>query len=404
VDVLKQPATTDTERAKQVDAVRALLMYPDGDHTKRPCVDPRNVATVLGQDPHYRYRLSWNEFHAAMWWDGEALQDHHLTRIRLELLNTYRLRVSTRELAEMVALMARDHKIHPVRDYLTGLRWDGTDRLDGVLPNYAGAEDSEINRILGRRWMLSAVARIMQPGCKVDTVLILAGPQGYGKSTFFKTLAGAEWFRDDALDIRNKDAAMQIRGAWIYELAELASTRIRDSESVKAFISRSVDHYRPPYARFVVTEPRQSVFCGTTNEASFLNDPTGARRFWPVHVDRMPDLKSLERDRDQLWAEAFEALMGGERWWLELNEDRQLQDHQERYQSRDPWHDLVADWVDRHPSQVTVSAILDFAIELPKDRRNKSHEMRIGGILTALGFEKRRVMRSGIRRVEWVRS
>jgi putative DNA primase/helicase len=393
-------AKTQQDRANQIERVADMLIRPEQD--KPPISHIRNVEIVLTMDPFYRYRVRWNDFTATLWFERRPMRDKDLTAIRLQLYTTYNLKTSTRDLAEVVQLVAEKNPIHPVREYLTALKWDGTPRIDGVLATYAGAEDTEITRrILGRRWMISAVARIMRPGCKVDTVLILAGPQGYGKSTFFKTLAGAEWFRDDALDIRNKDAAMQIRGAWLYELAELASTRTRDSDSVKAFMSRSTDSYRPPYA---VTEPRQSVFCGTTNEPSFLNDSTGSRRFWPVHVVRIPDLKMVERDRDQLWAEAFEALMGGERWWLELNEDRALQDHQERYQSRDPWYDLVAEWVDRHPKQVTVDALLDFAIEVPKDRRNKSHQMRIGGILTALGYEKRRRMRSGIRRVEWVKS
>ena len=404
MDLLAAQATDERQRAQQIDAIKAMLLYPDGDQAKAPCVDIRNVETILGQDPHFRYRLSFNEFKGCLWWEDRQFRDKDLTLIRLQMLHTYRQKVSTRELAELVQLMAEDNPIHPVREYLTQLKWDGKPRLDDLLERYAGAEPAPVNRVLGRRWMISAVARVMEPGCKVDTVLILAGPQGFGKSTFFKTLAGPQWFRDDALDIRNKDAAMQIRGAWLYELAELASTRIRDSDTVKAFISRSTDHYRPPYARFVIEEPRQSIFCGTTNEASFLNDPTGARRFWPVHVQTLPDLKALQRDRDQLWAEAFEALMQQERWWLELNEDRMLKEHQERYQSRDPWHEVVAAWLEKHAGEVTTAQLLDFAIELPKDRRTKAHQMRLGGILASLGYEKSRRRDCGKRRVVWVKS
>lgn len=402
MEILAKQATDEQQRAAQIEAVKDLLLYPDGDRSKKPTTDIRNIETILGQDPHFRYRLSFNEFKGCLWWDGRQIRDKDLTLIRLQMLHTYRQRVSTKELAELVQLMAEDNPIHPVREYLTQLRWDGVQRLDQMLETYAGAEPAAVNQFLGRRWMISAVARVMKPGCKVDSVLILAGPQGYGKSTFFQTLAGAEWFRDDALDIRSKDAAMQIRGCWLFELAELASTRIRDSDTVKAFISRSTDHYRPPYARFVIEEPRQSVFCGSTNDPSPLVDPTGARRWWPVHVEAMPDLKALQRDRDQLWAEAFEALISGERWWLELNEDRALQEHQERYQSRDPWHDLVLDWTRKHPGEVTTSQLLDFAVEVPKDRRTKAHEMRLGGILASLGYEKRRRRESGKRRVVWV--
>jgi predicted P-loop ATPase len=118
---------------------------------------------------------------------------------------------------------------HPIRDYLEGLRWDGRERLAGLLHGYAGAQDTEINRLISQRFAVSCVARVMSPGAKVDTVLILAGRQGLGKSTFFRALCGAEWFRDTALDIRNKDAFLALRGAWLYEMAELASMRARDA-------------------------------------------------------------------------------------------------------------------------------------------------------------------------------
>jgi putative DNA primase/helicase len=252
--------------------------------------------------------------------------------------------------------------------------------------------------------MISCVARIMQPGAKVDTVLILAGPQGYGKSTFFRALAGAEWFRDSAIDLRNKDAYMALRGAWLYEMAELAAMRPRDAETVKAFLSAQVDHYRPPYGRHQVEQARQCVFVGTTNEPSFLNDPTGARRFWPATVERMPRTAEVERDRVQLWAEAVEAYKANERWWLELNESIDLGDAHEQYQHEDPWQPKIARWLDDPTNSnrgFTVEDVLNHAIKRDDDKQTKGDEMRVGGILTAIGYSRKRAQVNGARAYRW---
>jgi predicted P-loop ATPase len=283
-----------------------------------------------------------------------------------------------------------DKPYHPIRDYLNGLRWDGRERLAGLLARYAGAEDTEINRTLSERFAISCVARVMKPGAKVDTVLILAGRQGLGKSTFFRALAGEQWFRDTALDIRNKDAFLALRGAWLYEMAELASMRARDAETVKAFLSATVDHYRKPYARNMVAQPRQCVFVGSTNEPSFLRDPTGA-----------PDVAAVERDRDQLWAEALALYQQGRIWWLES--DAALEDSHERYQHEDPWESAIRDWLAGGSDRFTVTDVLTEAIRMDLDKQAKHHEMRVGGILARLGYEKRRVRVGGARAYRWSR-
>ena len=411
--LLQRVATSRDERAEQIDRIRARLVHPPDawttdDQGRRVWVKPpsryvENLEIVLTEDPHYRSRIRWNEFTEVVEFEGRGIRDEDATRIRLEIARTYSLRMSVREIHEMIGYVARLLPVHPVRAYLEGLRWDGRERVGDLLAKYARAEDSEINRVISRRFLISAVARIYQPGVKVDTVLILHGPQGFGKSSFFRALAGAEWFRDDGLDLRNKDASMQLRGAWLYELAELASTRARDAETVKAFISRPVDHYRPPYGRNVVEAKRQSVFVGTTNEPSFLNDPTGARRFWPATVGGMIRIVELEADRDQLWAEAVEAYKSGERWWLELNEARDLVDAQARYQHEDPWLDVVAAWLKINAASggVSVGEILTQAIRKEKALQHKADEMRVGGILTALGWVKHRERHGGRRVYRW---
>jgi len=406
---------SERERARQVDAVRQRLDHPKdawttndrGERvwTKPPKNTAGNVRDVLRLDPAFRARLRLNDFAGIIEWDGRMMEDADITEVRLALADLYRLRPSVTLMHEMMVYVARELRVHPVRDWLTDIRWDGEPRMDRLLSHYAGCQDSDLNRTLSRRFMISCVARVMQPGCKVDTVLILAGPQGYGKSTFFRALAGADWFRDSALDLRNKDAYMSLRGAWLYEMAELAAMRPRDAETVKAFLSAQVDHYRPPYGRNQVEQARQCVFVGTTNEPSFLNDPTGARRFWPATVVQMPRVGETERDREQLWAEAVVAYQSGERWWLELNETHALDDAHDQYRHEDPWQPKVERWVEQpgNADGFTVEEVLNDAIQKDADRQSKADEMRIGGILTAMGFEKARRQVNGVRAWRWYR-
>ena len=403
------------DRAAQIDAVRARLAHPPKAReageggaavwVKGPLKIGENVEDVLRLDPWFRSRLRYNEFSGVVEWAGDLLRDEDVTAIRMAMARTYQLRASMALTHEIVVFTARKLAYHPVRRWLDGIRWDGVKRIDKLLATYAGCDDSDLHDTLSRRFMISCVARVMQPGSKVDTVLILAGPQGYGKSTFFRALAGPEYFRDSAIDLRNKDAYMALRGAWIYEMAELAAMRPRDAETVKAFLSAQVDHYRPPYGRNQVEQPRQCVFVGTTNEPSFLNDPTGARRFWPAEVRTMPRVAEVERDRDQLWAEAVEAFKANERWWLEVNEDEALADAHEQYRHEDPWAPKVERWLTLpgSPRAFTIEEVLNAAIEKDGDKQTKGDEMRIGGILTALGYERRRTQVDGRRAYRWHR-
>lgn len=397
------------------DTIRMRLEYPnnaiqfrDGAPviTRPPRRTARNICTILAGDPEFVDALRLNQHANVVECNGEPLSDTDVTELRLRMAALYNLEASAPTVQELAVYQAGHNAYHPVRDYLDGLKWDKKPRIDSMLVDYARCADSDVNRTISRRFMISAVARVMQPGAKCDTVLILAGPQGYGKSTFFRTLAGEDWFRDDTLDLRNKDAVMQLRGAWLYELAELASTRVRDAETVKAFISRPSDHFRPPYGRNVIEQPRQCVFVGTTNEPSFLNDPTGARRFWPAEVLGHIRTVELARDRDQLWAEAVAAYRARERWWLDLNEDRALAEAQEQYQHEDPWLPKVVRWLDQPdtPSEAfTIEAILNGALKKDDDRQSRADEMRLGGILTALGYIKRRTRDDGVRAWRWFR-
>ena len=212
------------------------------------------------------------------------------------------------------------NKFHPVREYLMGLTWDGTCRVDTLFIDYIGAEDTEYIRAVTRKWMCGAVARVMVPGIKFDTAIVLYGSQGLGKSLILERL-GRKWFNNSLVDIKTKDALEQIQGSWINELAELAPTYKNDNEIVKAFISRTSDRFRSPYGRRTEEYPRQCVFAGSTNNLMFLKDRTGNRRFWPITGDKDRKTKNawdITQDViDQLWAEAYYYWSNGESLVLE---------------------------------------------------------------------------------------
>ena len=290
-----------------------------------------------------------------------------------------------------IQAFSRDFLYHPVRDYLNSLTWDGIKRLDAWLRIRLGAEESLYTQAVGSRFLIGAVARVMVPGCKQDCVLILEGPQGCGKSTALRTLS-EPWFSDELSDELGKDAAMQVASAWILEMSELDALSRAESAKTKAFISRSTDKYRPPYGKHVIEQPRSSVIAGTTNSDAYLRDETGARRFWPVKCGRI-DIDGLKKDRDLLWAEAVSLFRANEPWWMDSTALNALatQEQEKRFDA-DPWHDLVANWVNDQES-VSVAEVLDYLGVTKKDW-TPVVKNRIGRILRALG---RRVERVGPR-------
>jgi putative DNA primase/helicase len=212
-------------------------------------------------------------------------------------------------------------------------------------PNtYFGASDTIYSREVGLRFMISAVARVMSPGCKADHVLILEGPQGSQKSTAACILAGERWFTDELSELGSKDAALQLRGRWIIEMAELDALRKSEATRIKAFLSRRTDRFRPPSGRAVATIPRQCVFIGTTNSDGYLKDESGGRRFWPIRCGRI-SVDAIGNDRDQLWAEAIHHYRSDTPWWMNDEVSRlAAEEQQERYVG-DPWG--CSDWTVR---------------------------------------------------------
>jgi hypothetical protein len=297
--------------------------------------------------------------------------------------------------ADALFLVASQTIISPVRHFLEGLAWDGFPRVHNWLSQYCGADRSDLTAKVGTAWLVSAVARVLKPGCKADCALVLEGKQGAGKSSILRALAGDEWFHDGLSDMHGKDASAALRGKWIIELPELSAMRRSDTEAVKAFLSRTEERYRPAYGRTEVIEPRRCVFAGTTNRNDYLTDDTGGRRFWPVTVGAVK-LDELTQDREQIWAEVVELYRNGARWWLDRADEGAAAAVVATRAADDPWAADVLRVVEGL-SEVSTRDVFQL-LEIGLDRRGKADAMRITGILTRAGWLREGKFKSGLNR------
>lgn len=293
-----------------------------------------------------------------------------------------------------VSIVARRHRFHPVRDYLNGLKWDGEPRIAAWLVNYLNAFPTPYSQAVGARWLISAVARVYQPGCKADAMLVLESEQGLGKSTGLRILS-EPWFVDEVPDLSSKDSAIQLSGRWIVEWAELSNMQRAEVERVKSFVSRQIDVYRAPYGTRAEEHPRQCVFCGTTNAGTYLRDDTGNRRFWPVAVRGPFLLDELRRDRDQLWAEAVHAYRAGQVWWLDTPDlIRAASDVAEGRFQQDALEVKIKPYLARPSAQETgvqIGDILHDVLCLEMDRWTRGVQMQVASILTRLKWARKQI-------------
>ena len=268
------------------------------------------------------------------------------------------LAINVRIAADAVQAVGEENPFHPVKNYLQAIAWDSTPRLESWLSRHLGVANSPYSRAIGPRWLISAVARIFRPGCQADHTLLLEGPQGAGKSSALRILAGEQWFSDHISALGSKDSRGDLPGKWIIEMSELSNLRRAEIETVKSFLTACVDHYRKPYGRRSEDVPRSCVFAASTNDESPFTDETGNRRFWPVRCGTI-DLEALRRDRDQLWAEAYLRFQKGEPWWLDSAELAQLAgaEQESRYET-DPWEPIILGWC-RDPRQ-SIPSVADF--------------------------------------------
>jgi putative DNA primase/helicase len=331
---------------------------------------------------------------------GEASEKIELV-VRKLVIERFEFDPEPRHTRDAIELIALENAFDPVRDYLSEVRWDGVPRLDTWLRDFLGAADDPLTSAIGRVVLTAAVRRARKPGCKFDGVMVLEGPQGCGKSSALKILAGGEEFFSDeiAADVPYKEQQELLQGKWIVELPELVGLSSSQVGRLKQFISKTHDRGRPAFARSVVDLPRRGIMIGTTNDAQYLRDLTGNRRFLPVEVGRV-DLEGLRQVRDQLWAEAAAAEPSAsdpitipQGLWAEAAKRTA-----ERVAS-DPWEDILEMGLPAVARQfdgemrVTTNVVMEKVLKMEPRLATMRDTKRLGECMRKLGWSGPKPMR-----------
>ena len=323
-----------------------------------------NIRLILTYDEAFRGKLALNTFSGRLVWrsappwapfkrvcvtNGTTFTDADAANMRNYFQKHWKVN-APKALEDAITSVSDANAFNPVFDYLQGLTWDGVERLDTLLVRYMGAKDTAFTRAATRKWFTGAVKRIYEPGCKFDSMLVLIGEQGLGKSRL-PLIMSKGWFTDSLPSMSGDKSSFEaLSGKWIVEVAELAAAKKSEQESIKNFVSKQTDSYRQAYAHYTQDYPRQCVFFGTTNDPEPLHDVTGGRRFWPIEVEGVDRgvLSGLEEERDQLWAEAIQRYRDGESLWLDdesVNEEaKKMQDY---FTAHDEMEGSVLDYLDR---------------------------------------------------------
>lgn len=319
-----------------------------------------NFVTILRYDQRL-HEIAYNEHSCGISIrDAELLpweqlkpgwSDADLASLTAYLDRVYHI-FSPSKLKNALLTITAERSFHPIKEYLEGLpAWDGKKRLETLLIDYLGAEDSSYVRAVTRKTLVAAVARVYEPGIKFDTVLVLSGPQGIGKSMFFAKLGGV-WFSDSLTisDMRDKTGAEKLQGFWIMEIGEMNGIKKVEVETVKSFASRQDDKFRVAYGTVVESHPRQCVICGTSNSQHFLRDVTGNRRFWPVQVTGECEKHPWNMDKallEQIWAEALTLYNAGEELILKGTDAEMAAEKQQEALENDDREGLVREYLDK---------------------------------------------------------
>ena len=365
-----------------------------------------NAVVVLEHHPAWKTVLRFNEITKNVDSFGgplpieERTPPQLLCAIECWLQKEIGLNLNTDVVKSALLHVARRHAYDPVAEHLHSLpAWNGEPRLNGMLERYFGARCVEGGydvtgyiRAVSAWFLIAAVARALQPGCKVDNVFVFEGGQGSYKSTALEVLSGG-WFTELHLDLNNKDTRMLIGRNWFIELAELSSLRKSEVEAQKAFFSQRIDQFRPPYGHVIEDFPRHCICAGTTNDDDYFHDSTGNRRFLPVYCEAI-DVEALRRDRGVLFAEALYRYEQGERWWPTPEESAEIETILNRRLNASGYDGAIFEWwrkidPDKRPSEFTMMDVVVEALGLPKhmvDVKNRT----IGRALKKLGFIRKR--------------
>ncbi len=404
-----EPAGAAPEPKKEGPGAWKKSLRFDG--AMRITKDAGNAALILAHDEAWDGTLAQDAFRGGLVWlrsppslpglvpprPGDVVKHAHNVYIQ-QWLAKYRMVSFPPAAVESAVLAAAEHiTVDPLQDYLSELTWDGKHRLDTFSSEYLGGEDDEYTRCIIRWWMISAIARAMEPGVKADYVLVLEGEQGARKTQLLEALGG-EWFVAALPSISQKDSLVVLDGAWLVCIDELAGLQGVSNEAVKSFLTTRSDTFRPPYGRDVVRRARRCVFAATTNAPEYLTDGTGGRRYWPLECKMVKSARVAE-DRDQLWAEAKLAWSAGESWYPEnALTEAIVKEQQELRQIDDPIAASIANYIQMQ-NEVTTQELMKSLGMNPSSGDAQKVARRIGVVLRGLGWSKKK----GRYGIKWVR-
>lgn len=368
------------------DQWQADLIQERNDKTGKTITPCRvhNLMLILDNDPHWQGQLQFDEFRQWITRHGQEFTDADEIELKAWFekywINT---EVKTSVVREAVLAAAYRHAHHPVREKLNALVWDGEERIPTFFTDFCGTPFSAYSVAVAQSFFVSAVARILKPGCKVDTMVVLEGEQGIGKSRLIQALFGSLWHCDITQPPGALDFNQNLRGKWIGEFSDLGALGKADQNIVKQTLSITHDTYRASYGRNARSYPRQFIFVGNTNKAEYLTDETGARRYLPLVCTDI-NVEGIPAIRGQLWAEAVHRYRAGEKWH-QIPDAKAEQDL--RYMT-DSWEDYIRPWLEGQ-QRVTVSDVLSLALHIRIERHDRSAQTRVGAILHRMGWRKK---------------
>lgn len=398
-----EPVSGELTTADTMRSWEQLGLTLNGNGIPDPNLD--NVCRILSRHDELRGRVWYDEFLQRMvtsWPAGGAVEwtDHHDSLLTLFLQRTMGLKlIKTLTVAQAVTAVAMSNPRNELTEYLNGLAWDGSGRLERFMPVAFGAGDTPYTQAVGRCWMVSMVARALDPGCKVDTLPVFEGAQGLQKSTAMQTLVGTRWFAEASESPTSKDFYQVLTGKLLVEIAELDAFNRTEVNTIKRVVSCRIDRYRAPYGRRADDHPRMCVFAGTTNRDDWNRDETGARRFWPVHCTSI-DIGWIRANRDQLFAEAVALYRAGRSWWDVPAEEAKTQ--QEARRQEDVWEGIIDHYL-LGRDEITVGEILIGCLKVEESKMEKAHQMRVASVLRVLGWERKTVWRGDKTLKVWVK-
>ncbi|WP_054144603.1 VapE domain-containing protein [Bosea sp. AAP35] len=388
----RRPEAYALKQARSATAAEQVG-WPDGDKAGNPRATMRNARLALQR---LGLTFAYDMFRHRKVIGGHLLEeyvgeisDDAAMKLRGIIMDEFGFDPRSDHVQDAIVLLCLEEPLHPVREMLDALSWDGKPRLDEWLSRYMGSANTELNRAIGAIMLIAAVRRVRQPGVKFDQVVIFEGDQGTGKSTAVKILAGEEFHSDQEIMSLDPKAQLELLGGvWIYEIGEVEGMNKAEVNKIKAFVSRQVDRARLPYARHPVARARQVIFIGTTNDDKYLRDQTGNRRFWPVRTGVI-DLEGLRADRDQLMAEAAfresadEPIALPERLWAVA-----AMEQAERVED-DPWIDQIegaAPEIIGDMLRLYTTDLLSSTLGIPSERQNQAHTKRLSSLMRKLGW------------------